>query len=216
MVTGGEKKSRQLLPGLGSNPHTHEDLQHLIKESRSEVSPSLPGRVCVRVCPSSHLQNEVPRKQPVGAPGRTVLVQALYVDAPQVPSAERHSHLHPRPPYRHQSRLGHLPVALRRHSRGHTSGQVGASGSSSGASRYVCARALPDEVAGAGGGRGLLGGGGERTLVLFTERIDGGVIVGGGSSAPLGRRLSADRLQAGAAKKKKKVKNRNDLVPLIK
>lgn len=83
-------------------------------------------------------------------------------------------------------------------------------GSSSGASGYVCVRVLPDEIAGAGGGCGLLGGGGERTLVLLTERIDGGVTVGGCSSAPLGSRLSADRLQTGAAQIKKN-KNRSKI-----
>lgn len=75
-----------------------------------------------------------------------------------------------------------------------------------GAGRLFCVRVLPDEIAGAGGGCGLLGGGGERTLVLFTERIDGGVIVGGGGSAPLGSRLSAGRLQAGAARIKERSK----------
>lgn len=57
----------------------------------------------------------------------------------------------------------------------------------------------PDNAAGAGGGRGLLGGRRERALVLLAERIDGGVIVWGGGAAPLRGRLSADRLQAGAA-----------------
>lgn len=56
---------------------------------------------------------------------------------------------------------------------------------------------LPDEIAGAGSRCGLLGGGRERALVLFTERIDGRVIVGGGSSTSLGSRLSAGWLQAG-------------------
>lgn len=64
-------------------------------------------------------------------------------------------------------------------------------------------RPLPDEISGAGIGCGLLGGGSERALVLFAECIDGGVIVGGGGSAPLGSRLSADWLQAGAAKSEK-------------
>lgn len=57
---------------------------------------------------------------------------------------------------------------------------------------------------GTGGGCGLLGGRRERALVLFAECVDGGVIVGGGGSAPLGRRLSADWLQTGAAPRGKK------------
>lgn len=57
----------------------------------------------------------------------------------------------------------------------------------------------PDNTAGAGGGRGLLGGRRERALVLLAKRVDGRVIVGRGGAAPLRRRLSADRLQAGAA-----------------
>lgn len=71
---------------------------------------------------------------------------------------------------------------------------------------WLC-RGLPDEIAGAGGGCGLLGGGSECALVLFTKCIDGRVIVGGGGSAPLRSRLSADWLQAGAARMKK-VKNK--------
>lgn len=55
----------------------------------------------------------------------------------------------------------------------------------------------PDEVAGAGSRCGLLGGGSERAFVLFTERIDGRVIVGGGSATALGSGLSAGWLQAG-------------------
>lgn len=58
---------------------------------------------------------------------------------------------------------------------------------------------IPDKISGAGGGCGLLGGRGERALVLFAERVDGGVIVGGGGPAPLRGRLSTDRLQARAA-----------------
>lgn len=64
---------------------------------------------------SSHLQNEVPGEQPIRPSGRTVVIHVLYVNTPQVPSAERDSHLHPGPPYRHQPRLAHLPAALRRH-----------------------------------------------------------------------------------------------------
>lgn len=63
---------------------------------------------------------------------------------------------------------------------------------------------LPDEIVGAGSGCGLLGGGSERALVLLAECVDGGVIVGGGGPASLGSRLSADRLQTGAAQVKKK------------
>lgn len=66
-------------------------------------------------------------------------------------------------------------------------------------SLYVEYDLAPDDAAGAGGGRGLLGGRRERAFVLLAERIDGGVIVRGGGAAPLRRRLSADRLQAGAA-----------------
>lgn len=57
----------------------------------------------------------------------------------------------------------------------------------------------------AGIGCGLLGGGSERALVLLAECIDGGVIVGGGGSAPLGSRLITDWLQAGTAPIKSKI-----------
>lgn len=58
---------------------------------------------------------------------------------------------------------------------------------------------LPDEIARAGSGCGLLGRWSERALVLLTECIDSGVIVGGGGPASLGSRLSTDGLQTGAA-----------------
>lgn len=64
---------------------------------------------------------------------------------------------------------------------------------------FCSCRGLPDEIAGAGSGCGLLGRGGECALVLFAECIDGGVSVGRGGAAPLGSRLSADWLQTGAA-----------------
>lgn len=60
-------------------------------------------------------------------------------------------------------------------------------------------RRLPDDIAGASSGCGLLGGGSEGALVLFADCINGRVIVGSGSSTPQRSRLSADRLQAGAA-----------------
>lgn len=62
----------------------------------------------------------------------------------------------------------------------------------------MCGGVLPDKVMGTGSWCGLLGGRSERALVLFTERIDGGVIVGGGRAAPLGSRLSSDWFQTGA------------------
>ncbi len=67
---------------------------------------------------SPHLQNEVPNEQPLRSSGWTVLIQTLYVDAPQVPSTECDANLHPRPSHGHKPRLTHLPAALRRHSRG--------------------------------------------------------------------------------------------------
>lgn len=69
---------------------------------------------------------------------------------------------------------------------------------------------LPDEVVGAGSGCGMLGGGGERALVLFAQCIDGGVIVGGGGTASLGSRLSTDWLQTGAARIKEKKKEKSN------
>lgn len=68
-------------------------------------------------------------------------------------------------------------------------------------------RGLPDEIVGTGIGCGLLGGRSERAFVLFAECVDGGVIVGGGGSAPLGGRLRADWLQAGAAPEEKEEKS---------
>lgn len=129
---------------------------------------------------SSHLQNDVPRKQPIRASGRTILIQTLYVDAPQVPTTERDSHLHPRPAYHHKPRLAHLPVTIRWHSR---EKQV-VSFPHNQCISWLC-RGLPDKIAGASCGCGLLGGGSERALVLLTEGIDGRVIVRGGCSAPL-------------------------------
>lgn len=55
----------------------------------------------------------------------------------------------------------------------------------------------PDEAAGAGGGRGLFGGGRERTFVLFAQSVDVGVVVGGHGAARLGGGLSADWFQTG-------------------
>lgn len=57
----------------------------------------------------------------------------------------------------------------------------------------------PQQTAWTGGGRGLFGRGRERALVLFTERIDGRLIFGGGGSTGLRSGLGADWLQARAA-----------------
>lgn len=81
--------------------------------------------------------------------------------------------------------------------------------------RLTLGRNPPAEAAGAGGGRGLLGRGGERALVLLAERVDGRVIVGGGVAAALGGGLGADRLQTGAAGEGKQ-KNRKGLDPSVK
>lgn len=85
---------------------------------------------------SSHLQNEVSGEQPIGPSGRTVVIHALYVNTPQVPSAERDSHLHPGPAYHHQPRLAHLPDALRRHPAEQQAGGGGSEGRRAGASHY--------------------------------------------------------------------------------
>lgn len=58
---------------------------------------------------------------------------------------------------------------------------------------------VPDKIVRAGSGRSLLGGGSECALVLFTECIDGGVIVRCSSPTALRSWLSTDRLQTGAA-----------------
>lgn len=58
----------------------------------------------------------------------------------------------------------------------------------------MCYDCSPDKTSRTGSGRGLLGGWSEGALVLFTECVDVGVIVGGGSAAPLRCRLRADWL----------------------
>lgn len=58
---------------------------------------------------------------------------------------------------------------------------------------------VPDKIVRAGSGRSLLGGGSECALVLFTECIDGGVIVRCSGPTALRSWLSTDRLQTGAA-----------------
>lgn len=65
------------------------------------------------ICP--YLQDEVPRKQPIRTSSRTVLIQTLYVDTPQVSSTECDPYFHPRPANCYEPRLTRFPAPLRRH-----------------------------------------------------------------------------------------------------
>lgn len=69
-----------------------------------------------RPCLCPNLQNEVSRKQSIWAFGRTVLLQTLDVDAPQVSPAECDSYFHTGPTHCHQPGFHRLPATLRWHS----------------------------------------------------------------------------------------------------